>query len=318
VNARGRLAVVLGVASACVPRTAAVAPRGAIAIATVPSPGSRGEPFVTTDGWTVRVEQLVLLARFSATSGHGTGDPRELKPRTGEARAWLFRASDPVEPIVRAIDEGPARALIEFEVGFAIFGGGLHVNEEPRRIVRAVDGALEQRFREAADNEGERCVRGDAECFEFGPSFHLVATAERGTRTERVDLAPLYGGIGRISISEEREVPTVVVANELTRVELPVRAEALFTDEEGTLLFDDIAGADTNGDGIVSTAELETADSKVTRNTPGFDPGYPPPPEPDAGADGGPDGGASRRRYVLSLFDALTARARYVFAPAAR
>lgn len=97
---------------------------------------------------------------------------------------------------------------------------------------------------------------GDDECEQWvtfvggvQPELYLVARAERAGRVVRVD-SPLVSDNEAISFS------TTVAANAFTTSEIGVHAEALFTTNEGALVFDDIVASDVNADGRVSAGEL--------------------------------------------------------------
>jgi hypothetical protein len=77
----------------------------------------------------------------------------------------------------------------------------------------------------------------------------LVVRGERAGAVVRLDLA-----IGDTGASAS-DLTVNVAPNALVKARVEVAAEALFS-EEGRLVFDDVANADTDGDGTVSPLEL--------------------------------------------------------------
>ena len=59
--------IAIGVAAltSCVPSGASFDPRGATAAIMIPSAATRGEPFVTSDGWTVRIQELAFVTMLT-------------------------------------------------------------------------------------------------------------------------------------------------------------------------------------------------------------------------------------------------------------
>jgi hypothetical protein len=84
--------------------------------------------------------------------------------------------------------------------------------------------------------------------FVVGPSVIVTAHARKGDRTVTLDVAVR----GRI---EHHATPVVIEANALTPASVPIRIEALFT-RAGALVFDDIAAADIDGNGVIDSEDL--------------------------------------------------------------
>ncbi|MEZ4264220.1 MAG: hypothetical protein R3B36_34320 [Polyangiaceae bacterium] len=226
----------VALAASCVPVTEELNPRGAILIRTEPSPTTRGAPLTTSDGWTVYVEDIVVMALFSA----GVGDVG-----SGNIEEQLFRASEPTEAIIRAVQAGPAAAQLRYtrwRIG------------RPRsstEIGAGIDEGLRARFDAVGDGETLGNCGGITPNFRLGPSLHLRVRAEKGGRTVRLDLALLRSRIPSMTV---RSVD--VRANDLTPAPFPIVAEELFKNEQGALVFDDLARADSDGDGEITGQEL--------------------------------------------------------------
>jgi hypothetical protein len=246
---RGPIAVVAAaLLAACVPETEEVDPRGGVGIVTEPSPATRGESFVTADGWTVRIELFVLQAFLFAYNADG-----------GEATSaafHLFRASDPQHFILRALSVGRTSAGLNpmtQSVGPYFFDGS-------QKGDGALDAAIVARFNRIADDipPGLALEAGSTEfeLSETGPAMLLIAQGEKEGRVVRLDLALGETGASSSSGPGANATDAVsVVANALVDMRVRISAEAFFN-EEGTLVFEDIVKADADQDGNISPREL--------------------------------------------------------------
>jgi hypothetical protein len=233
-------------AIACVPATADPDPHGAVEVRVHPSPASRGEPFSTSDGWTVTVERLAVEADFVATP----------TAATAVHSAFTFSAAEDQSMIVVAVPAGPA-VVVPLLSGRFI--GGMEpmvLSDEPAS--HGVDAALSDRLERLADSaeaveEPSVDAARDAGFFDFGPqgpAFILAARGTKGDKTVRFDLSVA-------DLASPSGAPLRIAADALTPVDFTAHAEALFTSEDdGAVIFGDIAAADTDGDGVVSPAEL--------------------------------------------------------------
>jgi hypothetical protein len=84
----------------------------------------------------------------------------------------------------------------------------------------------------------------------FGPVIVIAAHAEKGERIVTFDLS-----LGQPERSESPR-PLTIQRNVLTTLDVPLEVEALFTNEAGALVFDDIAAADADGNGQISPQEV--------------------------------------------------------------
>jgi hypothetical protein len=296
------------VAIACVPSTNTTGskPRGGITVVTVPSPATRGETFVTSDGWTVHVETLVLCANVEAYlngllpdggSFHAADwgdDPLsgDNPPREGEGSAWLFRASDPIEAVIRAVQVGPANVSL----GSRCYRYGKY-DEAP--LVRDLSPPIQARFTRAADGcEDDRPPRS-RECYTVGgPALYVSAEGTKDERSLKLDVTLPRGALNRPDLGEPLRLPTVLVqANQLTRMKVGIDAERLFTISSNKLVFDDIARADMDGDGNVTGRELRYTGSPYQRET-------------------HTDAGTENEFYFPSMLDELAERVERVFTSA--
>jgi hypothetical protein len=247
------VAALVALAASCVPASEEAPPAGAFGFVTEPSPASRHEPFVTSDGWTVRVEMLVLQVGVSANSTGG-GNSRG---SYGSSELYRFDTSKRVEMFARAIPAGPAAASINLNPSY--IGAGTD-DYDDRVGSDDVPREVSQRFRIAADASSNQSSYA-------GPSMLLVARADKGDRTIVIDLTfDFYA----TSMSESRFTGEVV-GDALVNVPVVVSAEALFTDEiSSATRFDDYAALDADGDGRLSPREIHT--QTETQTQPGTQP----------------------------------------------
>ncbi len=246
--ARMRRALLLAAAAACaacascVPASEPAEPAGAIGFRTEPSAATRGEPFVTADGWTLTVSMLAFEVNVQSY-----GASVRLYARS---ESYRFRASESAEIFTREIPPGPASVHLTLQGGFlrrSDFDDSVQNLDLPDAVVA--------RFLRPADADTfPPSYSGGRN----GPTMVLVMRAERAGRAITIDLS-----VGTLSLSGTRVAWTAageVRADALAAARLRVRAEALFTDpQSGALLFDEFAAADGNADGSLDAAELLVA-----------------------------------------------------------
>lgn len=237
----GLLAAV-GFAASCVPASEPAEPAGALGFVTEPSAASLGQPFETSDGWTVRVEMLALQIEVSgSTSGDGFG-------YSGDSMQYLLRSSDRAELFARGLLVGTASARATlygryisdvFEEEDSIENLGLPP-EVVRRFLTAPEVARPSRY----------------PTFN-GPSLLLVARGEKAGRVVTLDFT-----LDASDYRSRDQALTIgqVVADSLTTARLLVAAEVMFVESKsGRSVFDDLVAADADADRIVTGAELNAA-----------------------------------------------------------
>jgi hypothetical protein len=249
------------VVAACVPSTDESDPRGAVALDLTPSPASKGEPFVTSDGWTVHVDLLAVQIFFVVVPHDGE--------QGGLGGMYVFRASDSQRFVVVAIPATAASTnltLVSRFIEDAANGlkyNGLADPPESHGVDRALDDRFEGRSEasepladggvlDAAVIDGRRgplnAPSGPPDD-DRGPSVILDARAEKDGRV-------VHLGVTFDQAWDGLNGTTDVVADSLVSVSFPVRAEALFQRSDGALVFDDIAAADLDHDGEISPDEF--------------------------------------------------------------
>ncbi|MDB4938466.1 MAG: hypothetical protein JWP87_5438 [Labilithrix sp.] len=236
------LVLVLASLSSCVPASEELPPAGAFGFVTDPSPAARGEPIVTSDGWTIRIETLALNVGVMAT-------PSDMSSGRyyGSSEAFRIDASQSVQVFTRSLPLGPASGSISLTNNYLYEGSSRRSNSNAEVV--GLSPEVNARFE----------VRADASTYPpstyspgNGPSVLLIARAERAGRVLQIDLSlDVYASTSGPSASGD------VLANTLTAAPVHVVAEALFTDVlSRVLLFDDLAAADLDHDGRLTGQEL--------------------------------------------------------------
>lgn len=292
-------AVLVGAAvAACVPATVDENPRGAIGVKLRPSAATRGEPFTTTDGWTIRVTKTALMVHIGAASVEAYGTSSHGEPTTAFVPGDLEW-----EGVVRAIPVGQYSPAVSFAYR-NFYRGVCEYCPEPEED--RSDALMRARFARPADGAAiEHCLGGvpDADCSLPGPSFWIVLTATRGARTVTLDLA-----FDPQSFFSERSAGPLlqIKRNDIVGAEVVVAVERLFAGRDGELVFDDLAEADTNLDGVLSPVELRAADQAPGEEDE-EDEEAPEPPDDLDGFD------IDYEVYQSTLLDVLRARAAAIF-----
>lgn len=249
--------------SACVPASEPAEPAGAFGFTTEPTPATRGEPFVTTDGWTIRIETLALQLQVTATSRAPSREDGFGSASGYGYDEYRLLASQPAQVYSRALRVGPAEGGVSLSSGY-VSGDGKVYDEDTENIGMSPE--LIARFRRSADAAYDYGGSSVA-----GPSLVLVARAERAGRVVVVDfglaasVSTFLEGNSRFPGEQPPRATAVVQQNALVTLPLIIAAEALFVDGQrpddpaGTpakLVFDDFAALDEDGDGRVSGAEI--------------------------------------------------------------
>ncbi len=257
--------------AACVPPTGETDPKGAAGIRTEPTPATRGEPFVTDDGWTVTIDALYLRGfLFALSQVPGTGSENI-------AQEYVWNARERHELFVPAVREGRALVKLDLTPGYP---GSIVDNDFV--LTAGVPEAVARRFSQS--EEGSSPFGASA----AAPAVVLVATGVKDGVRVVVDVA------FSSSSDTTRSLPVDVVRNDLRLAPFPVAGEELFAYAgDGMRLFQPLADADVAPrDGRVTTAEVSTVKAEcVGRGT--F-------PAPDASPE---------TRCSFSLVDLLRMRA---------
>jgi hypothetical protein len=109
-RARLIVAVLCLTSFACVPATEDPPPRGAVGFSIEPSSESRGAAWKTDDGYTLRVEKILLSVTVSRVFNAGIDSNSY-----GSADHVLYNAAKPTEILMRALPVGMIRANCTFE-----------------------------------------------------------------------------------------------------------------------------------------------------------------------------------------------------------
>jgi hypothetical protein len=241
---RALLVATLACAS-CVPASEELPPAGAFGFHTEPSAASRGEPFATSDGWTIRIEKIAMQVNVSVSS---TGDSRGRY--YGGSSTFLFDATRVVEVYARAVAVGPATGNVNLTGSY--LGDGRRPeddeDEDERTEVIGLSPEARARFRAPADAHMSSGSYGSYS----GPSLLLAVRAEKAGRVVAFDLT-----LGVYSGYTERNASGEVREDALVTVPMGIVGEAFFFDEKTQdLRFEAFAASDADHDGIVTGPEL--------------------------------------------------------------
>jgi hypothetical protein len=239
----GAVAAAFGAVTACVPASEPAPPAGAFGFVTEPSAASRGEPFVTRDGWTVRIEKVALQV---SVSGHALDTSK--RDAYGSYEAYRFDASKSIELYARAIPTGPATGGVSLSGTYLNSSSKEDANVEVAGLSPQTSARFQTRSDVSSGSAGYRSYSG--------PSLLLAVRAVRAERFIAFDLT-----FDVFSFGSDRAGPVRDVREDaLVTVPLTVAAEALFEDEVTlALAFAEFAAADADGDGVVTGAEFSDA-----------------------------------------------------------
>lgn len=310
---------VAAIALACVPSSEEVYPRGAVNVVAIPSPGTRGEPFTTSDGWTIRVSTMVLQALIG-----GQGPPPDM---ISNGAVHLFHASRRQEFMIPRIDEGSGKALLSL-TSLGIGPDYARIPGYYSGVNRDVEPWLIARFAKLADDEDPSPAEDDPSTPNFdesttvatenGPALLIIGQAEKSGRVIRFDFTLQASFV-------DAELPVTVRRNALNEVVVTIAVEQLFNQKESCrvgrqpihvgrprateLVFEDVAAADKDGDGALTPAELRDDDGKKQRAREKRDRSR------DGGADAaGPmDAGVGGDDALVSIAEALRDHACLIF-----
>ena len=256
-HARTLLGACVFVLAGCVPASTSApsAPAGAGGFTTEPTPATRGEPFATDDGWTIRFEEIVLQATTLGTPG----TPEQLN--SGENSEYRWNARDRVQLYTPGLAAGPWHFVMY------LFNSHDFLRDKEREVIDlGVDPKLSRRLIHPDPDEVESTFGGYWAAL---PAMLLVLRAEKQGRVVQVDVA---------LAPDETEGPDLyaapmidVKANALTLRPLTVSVERLFLTTAGKrptpevepgeprYAFEPFADADADADGRLTIAELEAA-----------------------------------------------------------
>lgn len=236
---------------ACVPATAELDPRGAGGVVVEPSAPTRGEPFVTSDGWTVTFGTFAFRAVLfaSAETEDGSRFSETDEQIWGSTRAEMF---------VPAVRVGPCHVNLLLSSAYVgPPGSDAASSAADSRRGPGVELSIVERFLRLADNSRPNWS-GEEAGFGRGPTVVFALRAEKAGKTYVLDLA-LQSDEG----NDWRAGPTIDVrANDVVFAPWSVRAERVLEVKPGVTSFSDLAEADDKGDhdGRITAAELLAID----------------------------------------------------------
>jgi hypothetical protein len=244
------MGVVVTPLAACVPATEELAPRGAAGVVVEPSAATRGEPIVTSDGWTVRFEKFAFMAIQRADTGSSSYSQSSEPQVWGASRGEAYIPALPVS--VYDVD----LQLNGLYLASSRFPDDMILKPSDVKTSPDVEPAIVQRFLELPDNNRPNPYPNEYSV-DFGPSVVFALRAEKAGRTYSMELALETRDVFDTTIRAGSRVE--VHANALAFAGWEAHAERLLDESStGELRFSDIAAADDNGDrdGHVTAAEL--------------------------------------------------------------
>lgn len=239
---------------ACVPASEKHPPAGAGGFVIEPSPGARGEPFTTRDGWTITIDKLMVRARVSVyptVSNNGTFTQERNE-------AHLFDGTKQAQVFTPGVDVGDARISASLDSRSIYYGLGTDYKEDLDVVNVGPEDVA--RFDQAAD---QGLQSGSGFVYGSGPSVLLELRATKAERTFSLRAA-ISTGYG--SFDDRGDGVTITIReDDVSYAQLDVRPEAVF---DGSLFgfvpFETLLGADANGDGLVTGEELRLAAPPTT------------------------------------------------------
>jgi hypothetical protein len=234
----------------CVPDAEETAPRGALGAVFSPSAATRGEPFVTEDGFTLTIERSVAYVAIGPQqqfyNGNGNGTDYESLGQ-GDSVFSDFRL--PLTLVLRAAGPGPRTATCSLS-SFSSFGSDYDDGESyQRRFLRDL------KRNGTEDLDLPKLVKS----VKYGYTGFIRVRAVRGTEVWTMDQP-----ISTFN-SIQRNVQGTVEKNKLHTVAVTVHAENVFFKvtaaavTEGNARFAPFVAADLNRDHVISPEELELA-----------------------------------------------------------
>jgi len=216
-----------------------------VGVKLAPTAPSRGEPFLTADGWSIRFTRFALSVYVGASAGRG-----DSVTSLGSGARLLVPGNVEVDAIVRAIPVQPVTATIDYLPKSL---RACDYCDFPYDTDRS-DEAIRRRFSAPVES-----TDADADPYAtWAPSVWFVAEATRGNERIAFDLAATPSLVSR----RNRSPAVAIVANDIVHTTLTIAAENLFRLPDGRLSFDDFAAADADRDGILTYTELLAAKEK--------------------------------------------------------
>ena len=227
-------------------------PRGAAGARFFSTPSSQGTPFVTTDRWTITVEQIALAALV------WTIDPQDGEKVGSTLVVWNGARDE--ETYVPSLLVGALGVQAAPEGFYLDPSGDVTVDQEIHKAIAASGLApdIEARFLQAPDNANATLADGSAAPRQ-GPAIVFAVRAEKAGRTVRVPLALVSAFLPSSNDNAGDGIePLTVRKNAVSYGVYEVHPERIFAVSPGdpTTVFEPLALADADGDGVVTGAEL--------------------------------------------------------------
>jgi hypothetical protein len=252
------LVVPVVLVSACIPASEPHPPAGAAGFSLEPSPAAGGAPFQSGE-WTLTIEKLVVAMRITVVPASAR-DPQSSSGSSAGFEAGfetiVFNGAQGGQFFAPGVSVGRADLCLHYSSPFTYPPSSSSGDASNFLSVGGIDPSDLDRLKELSD-EG---LKGSSS-FGFGqtPTVLLDVKGRRGGQVVLLRSAPLVTG----PLPSESDVacPGVIgvdiQASALSLARLAVRPERAFAENEA--LWRAIVGADANGDGITTGAELRAA-----------------------------------------------------------
>jgi hypothetical protein len=236
-----RYILVSALLCACVPSAEDPKPRGAAGFITEPSPETRGAPFVTSDGYAMRITRVITSLESSTDYQSNTGTFSTDDDDGVSYNPVIFNASEPVDVLVRALKPGPKRLRCEFKL-LGLFD---LEQESSFQDIRNVSDADKARLRAGI----ARTQRGSSYTAAAG---YIRVEARFGAELWTLDAVPAG------TFSEGEPVADFMIRPDAldSRV-VRLQFANLFREPTGALEFELFRVADRDGDYTITDEELE-------------------------------------------------------------
>jgi hypothetical protein len=242
----------------CVPPAPEPDPLGGFSIRLAPTPATAGVPFMTADGWEVKITKAAVRVGVLTTTSTTDRDEAYVDGAGAIFRLIAPRLDCEIRVSQLPIRETNARLFIQV---------GALPNDKVISESCGLDADFAARFAKPADNDGPEELNAFAQQNSTA-SVGFAATGVKNGREVSIDIV-LDSGTYPLPAGEVVEVDQghmmaqggsgMVLPDQGVPLTFRVYFETIFGDNERTTRFGDIADADTDGDGVASIAELGVA-----------------------------------------------------------
>ncbi len=243
------LALVAALAAGCVPSTEDnVDPRGAAGARFLPNAVARGAPFLSSDGWTITIDRIALVAQVTAQG-----------QTNGSGGYVVWDGSQTAETWVPALAVGACAVNVRLEGVF--LGPDRSISLERAGVLQASKIAPEVAAIVFTTPDNASATLAVSTAFgrvAQGPAIVFAAHAVRGGQRMMIGLS--LAAAFTVTTDPARVVLLTIPQDDVLFAQYEVRPELIFTSgtDATAIAFEPLAEADRRGnnDGIISADEL--------------------------------------------------------------